>query len=236
MSCEKRLNLKNILNCRDLGGYPSEYGTTQFGRFLRCGVVETPTEEDIAALTRHRVRTVIDLRGDFETVNTPSLFSRIPGCEVHHVSLYEANAANANPENTTLLDIYKTITDDYRQGFKKIFEIIADAPDGAVMYHCFFGKDRTGILSMLLLSAAGVPRADIIADYQLTFTYIYEYLMSHFDTIWCKDMTMHYSDAATMAELLGYVDGKYGSPVDYLLGCGISAETLEKVRNKFFED
>lgn len=236
MSYEKRLILENVLNCRDLGGYPTANGTTKFGRFLRCGVVKTPTSSDISVLSSYGVKTVIDLRGDFETVNTVTDFSRIDGCRVHHVSLYEANAANANPADEKLIDIYKTIVDGYRSGFKKIFDTLAAAPEGAVLYHCFFGKDRTGILSMLLLSVAGVSRADIIADYQLTFTYIYDYIMENIDTIWCKDMTMHYSKAETMAELLDYVDEKYGSPADYLYSCGVTSETMEKIRKRFFED
>ena len=51
----------------------------------------------------------------------------------------------------------------------RIFAIIAAAP-GGVLYHCTAGKDRTGILSALLLELAGVARADIVANYQVSYT------------------------------------------------------------------
>ena len=44
--------------------------------------------------------------------------------------------------------------------------------DGAVLYHCTAGKDRTGTFSALLLTMLGVPRAVVMEDYLLTNQYL----------------------------------------------------------------
>jgi protein-tyrosine phosphatase len=42
---------------------------------------------------------------------------------------------------------------------------IVSAPPGGVLFHCMGGRDRTGLLSMLLLSAVGVDHDAIVDDY-----------------------------------------------------------------------
>ena len=42
---------------------------------------------------------------------------------------------------------------------------VADAPDGAVVIHCSAGRDRTGLVTALLLSLVGVPQEAIVEDY-----------------------------------------------------------------------
>ncbi|MBP9989703.1 MAG: tyrosine-protein phosphatase, partial [Ruminococcus sp.] len=223
-----------ILNCRDLGGFPTQYGITQFGRFLRAGVVATPTDEDIKALEEYGVKTVIDLRGDFETINTPTCFERINGVELHHISLYESNAATDDLE-MTLQEIYVKIVEEYKHNIKALFDVIANAPDGVIMFHCFFGKDRTGILSMLLLTVAGAAIEDIIANYELTYTYILPYINVHIKELWNQNMSAHYSLAETISSLILFLDEKYGSVLNYIKSCGVTDEEIDKIRKRFFE-
>jgi len=45
---------------------------------------------------------------------------------------------------------------------------VASAPAGAVVVHCFVGKDRTGLVSALLLRLAGVPEDAVVEDYALS--------------------------------------------------------------------
>ena len=45
---------------------------------------------------------------------------------------------------------------------------IARVQDGAVLFDCTAGKDRTGIIAALLLGLAGVSDDDIVDDYVLT--------------------------------------------------------------------
>lgn len=235
MDNQKRLVLENILNCRDLGGFPTKYGVTKYGKFLRCGVVDTPTDNDIKVLEDYGVKTTIDLRGSFETDSTPSNFDRISGSENHHISLFEQNAATEEMD-MSLAEVYITISEEYKANVKKIFSTIANAPDGTILYHCFFGKDRTGVTSMFLLTIAGAYIEDIIADYQVTYTYILPYIKLHEDELWeTSDDSFHRSDPETISALILYLEDKYGSILGYLRDCGVTDEEIEKTRKRFYE-
>jgi len=230
----RRLKFKHILNCRDLGGYQTPYGVTKFGRFLRAGVVEVTDENEVQELHDYGVTTVIDLRGNFEVNDMQTQLDRIEGCTQLNISLYEANVANANGEMGNLGDIYSMIVDENRDKIRAVLEAIADAPDGCIFYHCFFGKDRTGILTMLLLTIAGVDEDDIIADYEVTYSYIRHYVDEHSDTLWSKDRTFHYSKAETIIAVIEHLKEKYCSVYGYILSTGISEEKIEKIRKRFF--
>lgn len=234
MEYRKRIKLKNVLNCRDLGGYETEYGVTKFGRFLRAGVVEVPDAWEVKILEEYGVKTVIDLRGEFETADMNPHLDRIKDADVKNISLYEANVANANGTLAVLNEIYNYIVDSNRESIRTVLEAIADAKDGTLMYHCFFGKDRTGILSLLLLTIAGVQEDDIIADYQVTYTYVEKYVEDHSDILWSQDREMHYSKPESMKSLIAHLKEMYGSVYEYILSTGISEGKIDKIRRRFF--
>lgn len=153
---------------------------------------------------------------------------------VNHVSLYELNVAEAKDMKMTITEVYEYIVDNYKENICKALKAVANAPEGAVFYHCFLGKDRTGILSMLLLTIAGVSEDDIVADYQLTYTYLENYIHTHADSLWDTNAEMHYSLPQTMRALISYVKEKYGSIAEYIKLTGISDEEIEKIRRRFF--
>ena len=69
------------------------------------------------------------------------------------------------------IEIYKDLvfSKEGIAGYKKYFDILLNKPDNAaVLFHCTQGKDRTGVAAMLLLTALGVDRGTVIADYLLT--------------------------------------------------------------------
>ena len=233
MNTQRRYSLESIVNCRDLGGYPSKYGCTNFGRFIRCGTVSRPTDNDIKALKELNISAVVDLRGDFEFNDQSNDMERLTG-NVNHVSLYELNVAEAKNVKMTLSEVYEFIVDNYRENIGKALKVIAEAPEGAVLYHCFLGKDRTGILTLMLLTIAGVDEDDIVADYQLTYTYLENYIHTHADSLWDTNAEMHYSLPQTMRTLIAYIKHKYGSVQDYIYSTGIDDESIEKIRKRFY--
>lgn len=233
MELQRRYILENIVNCRDLGGYPTEHGVTKFGRFIRCGTVSRPTDRDIAFLKELNISAVIDLRGDFEFRNQPNDIERLTD-NARHISLYELNAAAAKKSGLTLNMVYEHIIENYKSNIAEVLRVIAASPDGAVLYHCFLGKDRTGILTFLLLSIAGVAEDDIVADYQLTYTYIEGYLKNNADKLWDTDPQNHYSLPKTMRELIAYVNKSYSSALDYIRSIGVSENEIKAIRARFF--
>ena len=72
-------------------------------------------------------------------------------------------------DDVDAIDIFYTETLDTR-GVQVVaaLQAVASAPEGAVVVHCFVGKDRTGIVSALLLRLAGVPEDVVAEDYALS--------------------------------------------------------------------
>ncbi len=235
MNAQKRYIFKNILNCRDIGGYPTPDGVTKFGRFIRCGMVNTPEDWEIDELIKLGIGTSIDLRGVYEADETPLRLERLNDADVYNLPLFEFNVATKEGMNLSLAETYEMVVDNYRDNIAKILNVIAEAKDGVVMYNCFFGKDRTGILTMLLLSIAGVSREDIIADYQQTYTYIKPYIIEHADILWDNDSTKHYSLPETMEELIDYMTEKYGSILGYIKSAGVSDSAVNKIKNRLLK-
>lgn len=233
MHFRRRIQFENIVNCRDLGGYPCKGGAvTQFGRLLRCGIPRDPTPADMERLTEIGIKTVIDLRGDHEAVERPSAFLSNPyGFEYRQISLLEVNPAITNPD-VPLCDIYKRSIESYGENYAKVMKTLAGIETPA-MFHCFLGKDRTGILASMILALAGVSKEDIIADYQVSGTYLNSFYKKELEDntglIWENNDDHLQSAPHNIALLHEYIEDKYGSVTGYLHGFGVTDEEIERV-------
>lgn len=232
MSILRRHTFENILNCRDIGGYPTEDGSTKFGRFLRCGIVNTPEDWEIEKLNMLGVKTMIDLRGTYEAEETPLHLERLDSADIYNLPLFEFNVATNEGIDLELAETYAIIIDNYKENIAKILNVIADAKPGIILYNCFFGKDRTGILTMLLMSIAGVSKEDIIADYQQTYTYVKPYIQSHGNLLWDVSSEKHFSLPETMESVIEKIEAKYGSVINYIRSAGVSDETMNKIKER----
>lgn len=172
------LELKGARNVRDLGGYP--YGTeagatgkTAFGAFLRAGSLGGLRGADFARLERYGLRRVIDVRSSFETRHWPDPFASMeyPGIEYVHIPMFDQlNSSGMRGQiPARMLDVYLRLLDDDADSLRRVFEALdlGDEP-GCVLFHCRAGKDRTGVIAMLLLGLAGVSDEDIVRDYVAT--------------------------------------------------------------------
>lgn len=99
-----------------------------------------------------------------------------PAAEADPSSVFDASAALAVRRRDGALARYP---DDVRVGY--YIGYLEDRPDqvvaalrsisrsrGAALVHCAAGKDRTGVVVALALTAAGVRRDEVIADYAAT--------------------------------------------------------------------
>ena len=166
------------LNVRDLGGHPTgDGGETRFGSLVRADSVGRLSESGWQALVAYGIRTVIDLRGDHEREDDPP--GELP-VEVRHVPFMEASEAEWEeiaeqlekldelPVADATRDAYLIFLDRFKPNVGAAIRTVAEAPEGGVVVHCVGGKDRTGLLTALLLQVAGVPEAEIAADYALS--------------------------------------------------------------------
>ncbi|RDI59009.1 tyrosine-protein phosphatase [Nocardia pseudobrasiliensis] len=170
---DRSLHLQGVLNARDLGGYRTTDGrVVRSGLVFRAGELSKATDADLAALSERRVRYVDDLRMGVERAIAPD---RIPaGAQGNWDDIIGqappqvmASAFAAGP------DLYRAFitAPGANQGFADVLHDILSTDDGAVLYHCTAGKDRTGWMSAVLLTVLGVDRQTVTYDYLLSNFY-----------------------------------------------------------------
>jgi protein-tyrosine phosphatase len=174
---ERTLAWEGCLNVRDLGGHPTEDGgETKFGAIVRADSVRALTEAGWRALVDYGITSIVDLRMHSELEADPPL--ELP-VELLHVPLFpepgsprwgpiEAVAERIDEPVAHRQAVYLECLERFRRETASALKAIAQAPHDGVVIHCQAGKDRTGLISALLLRLAGVSRADIGADYAVT--------------------------------------------------------------------
>jgi protein-tyrosine phosphatase len=154
-------------NVRDLGGL----GGIRRGALVRADSLQQLTADGWAALHEHGVRTVIDLRnpdeiGDDAAPRPPGLTTeRFPLDGLEHQDFWQHWFGR--PEFGTAL-YYGPWLERFPDRARHVLGLIARARPGGVAIHCVGGRDRTGLVTMLVLMLAGVPRELIVEDYALT--------------------------------------------------------------------
>jgi protein-tyrosine phosphatase len=155
---------------RDLGGI-----RTTDGRVIKRGALVRARSldelEDWTALYELGVRTLIDLRNDDERASAPSP----PGIVTLHLPLDGADDREFWDEwaadwrfGTPVY--YGPHLRRFPERSVAVLEAIASAPPGGVLFHCMGGRDRTGMIAMLVLALVGVAPEDIADDYELSAT------------------------------------------------------------------
>jgi protein-tyrosine phosphatase len=164
---ERELPLQAGSNFRDLGGYTGADGRKlRWGKIFRSGALPLLTEADYTLLGGLKIGTIVDLRSLEEREVAGTVLDDRTG------AMFVANDYSLKP----LMSSYNTSSGEYVYAgmgkmlapqYRSIFKrLLAD--DGAVLYHCSAGQDRTGIATALILSALGVDRATILKDYHLS--------------------------------------------------------------------
>ena len=222
---------ENIVNLRDLGGIPCRGGFTAKGMAFRCGMPRQPTEKDCALLKSLGIRTIIDLRGIKEAAVMPSAFLGRDDFDYYHFSLLEANPS-LNSTEFPLWNLYSLSLKDYGKNYANVLRLIGNL-DEPFLFHCFLGKDRTGVLSAALLSASGASRNDIIENYSVSFDRLQKFLereiAARTGLIWEQDISRLKSERKTMEKFLEFVDGKYGGFDGYFRHIGLSDQEINNI-------
>jgi protein-tyrosine phosphatase len=240
------LHWEGCLNVRDLGGLPTEDGRrTRAGAVVRSDNVRALTDDGWRALTEHGVTRIVDLRWPEELAGDQP---RDVDIEVVHVSVI---GGEIDADYVAELDAHLDSVDDvadhyawsyvdflerYRERFGLAFAAVADA-EGTVVVHCMGGKDRTGLVSALLLRLAGVDRETIGADYSLSSANLAPATATWIETAANdaerrKRRKLAGTPAAGMIRVVAEIESRYGDVASYLRAAGLSDAQIERLRER----
>ena len=226
----RRLLVNSMPNMRELGGFAAaDGGVTRYARFIRSNVPSRLSDEDIAFLKDYGLKAVIDLRMREEAEYRPSSLSEVEGIAYYNIPFAEDLSLGTGGVHFSPKDHYISMIEG-PTNLKRIFSIMASQPEGAVLFNCSAGKDRTGIIAALLLLLAGVPREDIVADYQVTFTYMKAIIIPMLAAAG-QPPEVGRSDPEWMEILLDYFEETGGIEV-FLRGVGLEDEKIQILKDK----
>ena len=229
----RHLPVAGAHNVRDLGGYRTAGGVIlPWRRFLRADSLHRIAPGELDRLAGEGIGTVIDLRTPGEIAEAPNPFRARPGVDFLNLPLFDDLAPAAlgqvkGAPRDALLDFYLAALHRRQDSIRAILAAMADAQDGAVLFNCTAGKDRTGIVAALLLSVADVPRQDILADYAISAELISKLVAEFLELSRQRGgdteayARMLQSPARTMEHALGTLDAEHGSVGGYLSAIGL---------------
>ena len=160
-------------NVRDLGGYRTKGGkVTKTGQFVRSDSLHRIQNEGVNYLVKKNLSTVIDLRTKKEIEDEPNPFSNFKGVRFINIPLLENLSPTFLGTNKVgkaledpLLSFYLSALHERHSAIREVFSTMSSADPGLILFNCTAGKDRTGIISALLLGLVEVSTTDIIKNY-----------------------------------------------------------------------
>jgi protein-tyrosine phosphatase len=253
MQTKRIVKLEAGYNCRDLGGYRTKDGRrVQWGRLYRSGSLSHLTKADQAELARRRIVVDCDLRSRHEQDSYPDQIW--PGARVIDTHFYseagdeeeEAEAAWAKysgkvPRLSYLAMVYQQNLLAPRTGLvmRKIFqELLALKDDEALIYHCSMGKDRTGMVSVIVLMALGLDDREIMRDYLFSRSYSRDWNEADENDRLGRQIAKMNQTQISQSSFYGITETirqMWGGFDRYFTSLGFDRHDLERLRDKFLE-
>jgi protein-tyrosine phosphatase len=231
----RHVELEGAWNFRDVGGYVGRDGrSVRWRRLYRADGLHRLTETDRRRISELGLRTVIDLRTGDEVAKgrlaTDDETSTGAPPAWHHLPMLDVLPAREVYDNWAgsayVADQYLGMAQGAPQVVSAFLSLVCDPGAYPIVYHCFAGKDRTGILTALVLGLLGVSDEDIMADYalsKLAMHRLLEWLQSEYGDsgeLQSSAAAIIAAEPETMAAFLDRFRAAYGSFEDYAAGLG----------------
>jgi protein-tyrosine phosphatase len=243
VTVERLIALEGAVNFRDLGGYVTEDGLrTRWRVLFRADGLSELTETDLEVMRELGIRTVVDLRSGQEVEQSRFNVEAHP-VTFHHYPFIKAlpNAEDFERAPGFLGTQYTEMLDEATPQIIGALSALA-APDARpAVFHCTAGKDRTGLLSALVLSLLGVPEETVIADYALSgaaMSRLRAKLIEKYPdgkSVIADSDVLFSADPANMAALFAHLRARYGTVARYAAQVGVPDDVVARLRGALLE-
>lgn len=241
----RRVVLSGAVNFRDLGGYLTVDGRrVKRGSVFRADQLADLSDADIEIVQGLGLRTICDLRADSEREQKPNRV--VPGTVVHAIGFMPQSARGLIDKvySLTVEQVEQLVGGIYRdfivEGsalFAGLFERLLEGNACPLLFHCTSGRDRTGTAAALLLTALGVPRETVAADYDLSNQYrrdIAFQVGSGVDPVVMAAITRAHPDY--LKRVFDVIEEGWGSTDNYLReALGLSDAARERLKDLLLE-
>jgi protein-tyrosine phosphatase len=243
VKAQRVITLEGAVNFRDLGGYRTTDGQrTRWRVLFRADGLSELTESDLEVMRDLGVRTVVDLRSGYEVEQ--GRFN----VAAHPVDFFHFPFIDALPDTEEwdrrpglLGSQYKEMLDDAGHQILGALTALAAPEARPAVFHCTAGKDRTGLLSAIVLLLLGVDEETVVADYALSgeamerlrAKLILKYPDGR-DVIADIDEVFS-ADPANMVGLLEHLRARYGTMAHYAAHIGVSDALVATLRTELLE-
>ena len=256
--------LGGVDNSRQLGGIPvAGDKKVKSGVLFRTAALSRLTPAAAEKIISANIKYVVDFRSVFEAAKAPDI--SVEGVKYVNAEVFRfayeddpsfvsmrcvgALSEIAFLDEQALLDkrLYTQILSKPLsvEGYKKFFSVLLSMGEGeGVIFHCSGGKDRTGIAAMLILTALGASKEDIIKDYLLTNS-VNAALIAEtkklISSLTCDESVVHKAtvvrfavDKESILEAYACLEAEYGSVENYLRSAiGLTDSDFRSLRAKF---
>lgn len=218
----------SIENMRDIGGYKNNGGEiVKLGKLIRSNLPINLSNKDISIINKMGINTIIDLRSYEEIKTRKSIFEGNKDFNIYHIGM---NIGKDIPEKEEFVSKSYIEMLTLQKEIKKIFEILSKSD--RIIYFCNAGKDRTGVITALILKLLGVSEKDIIDDYMYTKVFMKEILKKYANNN-TKILNIITPKRIYMEKFLEEFENLYGSIEKYLSLIGIEENIIKNIKQKF---
>jgi protein-tyrosine phosphatase len=235
-----------VLNFRDLGGYETEDGRhTRWGQLFRSDAMHDLTEEDLEVFRGLGIACVVDLRSVTEVERTGrGLLTHEPLNFVNSPVLtsLETDESRVDIDEGYMSRRYLEYLAMGAPAFVRVIEEMTNAENYPLVFNCFLGKDRTGVVAALVLSCLGVRRSSIVEDYALTAPRVVLIVEKLLRDPLLRGEVAHDNPLllgareATMSNFLSEVDDRFGGPIAWAQSAGVTTESIERLRDLLLDE
>jgi protein tyrosine/serine phosphatase len=241
----KLIEIQGSKNLRDLGPFSNlDKKLLQTGIFFRSASLHDFSKESLKKLkSDYKIRTILDLRAPEEIEDSvEGIMQELVGnyfnidlvVDLKPLLIPDFSSVNerlVRHHENLRFEEHELWLNERKVQLREIFNLFSRKELFPILYHCAGGKDRTGLVSGLLLSLLGVNTDMIVDDYGVSSKYLYDHdkqtNAAPFST-W-KQYQDFASPPKTMYRTLSYIETKFGGTYRYLKSIGMTDTQLTDI-------